>query len=72
MAEEHNLILEHLRAIRSDMSDVKTGLRSIKDEMVGLRQHMGGFLTHESVQDEEIASLRLRLERIESRLNIVE
>lgn len=70
MAEEHNLLLEHLRALRSDMTDVKSGIRGLKEEMVGMRHHMGGFLTHESVQDEEIATLKARIERLEDRMNI--
>jgi hypothetical protein len=72
MAEEHNLIIEHLRALRSDMGEVKGSLRGIKEEMIGLRQHMGGFLTHESVQDEEIVTIKSRIERIEARLNIAD
>ncbi len=76
MAEEHNIIIEHLRALRNDNAELKKGLdgglRSVKEELVGIRQHMGGFLTHEGVQDEEIATLRARVERLESRLNISE
>lgn len=72
MAEEHNLILEHLRALRGDMADVKGGVRGLKEEMIGIRQHLAGFLTHDSVQDEEIAILKARLERIETRLNIAD
>jgi hypothetical protein len=63
-----NLILEHLRAMRSDIS-------SIKEEMAGMRatkQHMAAFMSHEAAQDGDIATVRLQLERIGKRLDIVE
>jgi hypothetical protein len=43
MAEEHNLIIDHLQSLRSHMGEVKGSLRGIKEEMISLPQHMGGL-----------------------------
>ena len=72
MADEFNLMLEHLKALRADSRDVKRELSGMREELTGIRHHMSGFLSHEALQDEEIAVLKQRLERVETRLNIFE
>jgi hypothetical protein len=67
-----NLILEHLRAMRSDLSSVKEDVNGIRAEMRAMKQHMAAFMAHEATQDGDIASVKLQLERIGKRLDIVE
>ena len=68
---EH-LILEHLRAVRADMSSLKDEMTGMRSEMIVMRQHMGGLLASQTLQDTEIASMKVRIDRIEKRLDLVE
>lgn len=70
MAEEFNIILEHLRALRGDVGEMKQDIHLIRNDMSSLKSHMAGFMTHENVQDEEIAMLKARLSRVEARLSL--
>ncbi len=67
-----NLILEHLRAMRADIASVKEEMVGMRAEMRSLKQHMAGFMSHEAAQDGDIAAVKLQLERIGKRLDIVE
>ena len=68
---EH-LILEHLRAMRADMSSIKDEMTGMRGEMIVMRQHMGALLTSQTLQDTEIAPIKIRVDRIEKRLDLVE
>lgn len=68
---EH-LILEHLRAMRADMSSIKDEMTGMRGEMIVVRQHMAGLLASQTLQDTEIASIKVRVDRIEKRLDLVE
>jgi non-ribosomal peptide synthetase component E (peptide arylation enzyme) len=39
-----NLVLEHLRVIRADMSSMKEEMSGMRAEMLITRQHMAGLL----------------------------
>ncbi len=67
-----NLILEHLRVIRADMSSMKEEMSTMRAEMPIIRQHMAGLLGGQTLHDGEIASIKVRLDRIEKRLDPVE
>ncbi|MDN2579207.1 hypothetical protein [Aquibium sp. ELW1220] len=67
-----NLVLEHLRAMRSDISALKNNVAGVRAEMMGIKHHIAAFLGHEIVQDGDIASLKERVERIEKRLDLVD
>lgn len=43
-----NLMLEHLRAIRSDMAKMATDIEVLKSEIISVRQIVGGALTHQN------------------------
>ena len=68
---EH-LILEHLRAMRADMLSIKDEMTGMRGEMIVMRQHMGALLASQTLQDTEIASIKVRVDRIEKRLDLVE
>lgn len=44
----------------------------MQEDLLTIKHHMAGFMSHEARQDEEIAIIRSRLERIESRLSLVD
>lgn len=65
-----NLVLEHLKRIQADLSEVKRDVREVKSEVVSLRTIMGEFIKTDARREGSIASLELRIERIERRLDI--
>ncbi len=77
--DTENLILEHLRAIRSDVADTRIDIGDIKlrqndmaNAIAGLRRNQAGdagVAVHLQVQ---IDRLNDRVERINRRLDIVE
>jgi predicted nucleic acid-binding Zn-ribbon protein len=63
--ERADLILEHLRAIRSDISDLKTSMVEVKERL--------GFLEAQYASiSRRVDRIDGRLERIERRLDLVE
>jgi hypothetical protein len=62
-----NLMLEHLRAIRGDVSAMKDDMAGMRAEMLIMRQHMAGLMGSQLLHDGEIAGIKLRLDRIEKR-----
>jgi predicted nucleic acid-binding Zn-ribbon protein len=63
--ERADLILEHLRAIRSDISDLKTSMVEFKEWL--------GFLEAQYASiSRRVDRIDSRLERIERRLDLVE
>ena len=67
-----NLMLEHMRAIRADISSMKEEMSGMRSEMIVMRQHMAGLLGGQALHDGEIAGLKARIDRIERRLDLVE
>jgi hypothetical protein len=45
MVEPDNTILEHLRAIRADMSKLVGEMQTMRAEMTAMRQFMAGMMT---------------------------
>jgi hypothetical protein len=70
--ETENLVLELLRALRADISSLKAGQRDIKSEIISVRNQIhsmqGDFLR----QEKDLAIVRVDVERIKERLNLVE
>ena len=67
-----NLVLEHLRAIRTDVGDLKTSVRAIRDEIIGLRNQFHIMQGDALRQEQNIATMNVDLERIKSRLNLTD
>jgi non-ribosomal peptide synthetase component E (peptide arylation enzyme) len=67
-----NLVLEHLRVIRADMSTMKDEMSGMRAEMLIIRQHMAGVLGAQILHDGEIANIKVRLDRIEKRLELAD
>ena len=72
MAEPENLVLEHLRAIRTEMARMADDIRGLRTEMTSMRQHMAGMVTLQELDHTDIAALKARVDRIEKRLELVD
>jgi hypothetical protein len=72
MTEPDNIILEHLRAIRGDLSRMADGMQTMSAEMTAVRQHLSGVVTIQDHDHGDIAAIKLRLDRIEKRLQLAD
>ena len=71
MTDLHNvesLVLEHLRAIRADLADVKDRLTGVEVQLSAMGQQLAGLTTAVYSGKSDTDSFRRRLERIERRL----
>ena len=72
MVEVENLVLDILRRLQSDMADLKQGQRSIRDELIGVRQQLHVMQGDSLRREQEIAGIQVQLDRINTRLDLVE
>jgi hypothetical protein len=72
MAETDNLVIEILRRMQADMSDLKQGQRSLRDELIGVRQQLHAMQGDLLRQEQDIAGILVKLDRIHTRLDLVE
>ena len=72
MAEPDQLMLEHLRAIRGDMARMADRMETMSAEMTAIRQHLSGVVTIQEHDHTDIAALKVRLDRIEKRLELTD
>ncbi|PIP97280.1 MAG: hypothetical protein COW75_07125 [Rhodobacterales bacterium CG18_big_fil_WC_8_21_14_2_50_71_9] len=70
--KKDTLVLEILKRIQGEMGLMREEMRGIRVEMTGIKQHIGAFMAHEIGQDSDIAALKLRLDRIERRLDLTD
>ncbi|PKP65530.1 MAG: hypothetical protein CVT86_03235 [Alphaproteobacteria bacterium HGW-Alphaproteobacteria-8] len=67
-----DLMLEILKRLQAGQSRLEEKVDRLASEFVGMKQHMAAFMTSEFHQDAEIAALKLRLDRIERRLDLTD
>ena len=73
MADASNeLMLEILKKIQSDISDVKKGQFDLKEAILGTRDDIHGVRGDIRRQERAIASLEHDMERIKIRLDLVD
>ena len=72
MTEADSLIIEHLRQLRDRQDKTHALVETIANDMRSMKGHMAAFMQNEVVQDSAMAELRIRLERIEKRLELTE
>jgi predicted nucleic acid-binding Zn-ribbon protein len=71
MADEpDNLVLEILRRLQADISELKAGQQTANVHLAAIENHMAGFHLTVSAHSDEIAGLKRRIERIERRLEL--
>jgi len=74
-----NLILEHLRVMRSDMASMRDDMREVKTRLPTIEggqgtilQHMGHLASSMAQQQVSFDRFAERVERIERRLNLAD
>lgn len=72
MTEVENLMLEHLKRFQAQLSRVEEKVDETAADIRSVKQHMAAFLTSEVNHDASMAAFKLRLERIERRLDLYE
>jgi hypothetical protein len=73
MAEITNeLMYEQLKAIRADLAEAKTERREIRDELRVLKGHVAALVQSDLLRESSLASLTVRVERIERRLELTD
>lgn len=72
MTEVENLVMEHLRAIRKDIAELKDGQASVRLEISALGQQVAGLTTAVYAGHDRFAVLEQRIERIERRLELTD
>jgi hypothetical protein len=70
--ETANLVLEHLRAIRGEMGAMKDEMRTMKSELPVVRHVLDAHTVLLNQCVEDITTVRVRLDRIERRLDLVD
>lgn len=70
--EVGNLVLEHLRSIRADIAGLKDDMRGVRSEQTAARLELRAQSTRIEQVLEDIAGLRVRLDRIERRLDLAD
>lgn len=65
-----NLVLEHLRRFQAQMTAFSEQLDVVQQDMRAIKVHMAAFMSSEASQDGEIAAMKVRLDRIERRLEL--
>jgi hypothetical protein len=72
MVEPDNLVLEQLRAMRSEMAKMADWMHTLSVEMTAVRQHLAGVVTITEHDHTDIAGIKVRLDRIERRLELAD
>jgi len=72
MVASDNLVLEPLRGIRTEMGKMADWMQTLSVEMTAIRQHLAGVVTIQEHDHGDIAAIKLRLERIERRLELTD
>lgn len=71
-ADIENLVLEHLRAIRAELAELKREVSSNSVHLATLGQQVGALTTAVYSGKSDLDGLRQRIERIERRLDLAE
>jgi hypothetical protein len=72
MVEPDNLVLEYPRAIRTDLGKMADWMQTLSVEMTAIRQHLAGVVTIQEHDHTDISAIKLRLDRIERRLELAD
>ncbi len=67
-----NLLLEQLRAIRSDIARLADRMDTLSTEMRAIRHQHAAVTTLQEHDHDDVASKKVRLDRIERRLELVD
>ncbi len=72
MTDMNNLVLEHLRAIRGDIADLKREVAANGVQLSAMGQQLAGLTAAVYSGKSDVDDLRRRVERIERRLELTD
>lgn len=67
-----NIVLEHLRALRADVNELKSGQREILEQMLSQRRREHAQDTDLNSHNRRLAHVEAEVERIKRRLDLVD
>jgi hypothetical protein len=67
-----DLILEHLRLLRADLSDVKDAVADCVQQVIWCRKQINGLQADMLRHEEHLARIDVRLDRIDKRVGLVD
>ena len=70
--EVQDLVLEHLKRIQAELSRIREVQQTHGAELSAIRQVLGAHTTLLNQAVEDVATVRVRLDRIERRLDLTE
>jgi hypothetical protein len=70
--ETEHLMLEHAHAIRGDVARMADRMDTMSVEKTAIRQHLAGVVTIQEHDHSDIAAIKVRLDRIEKRLELAD
>ena len=65
-----NLVLELLRAVRSDLATVKADLHDVKDSVISMREELNAMRRDGLRQERAFATMQVDVDRIKNRLDL--
>lgn len=68
----NELIVEHLRRIQSDISDIKQMRSEMRDGFASIRQHFAALNNDHTLLEYRLLALESEMERVKRRLDIQE
>ena len=66
------IMLPLLRDMRADMAKMADNMATMSGEMRAMLKHLGGIVDLQEIDHEDIARIKMRLDRIENRLDLVD
>lgn len=70
--ETESVVLEILKRIQSEMSDMRDDISELKTRATALDEHMGGLIIQVSGNNNRLDRMDERLKRIERRLELTD
>ncbi|NCC23051.1 MAG: hypothetical protein EOM26_11425 [Alphaproteobacteria bacterium] len=70
--QPHELILDHLRAIRSDIAEMKADIHDLKTGQLSVREQLNSMQRDNIRVERALASVEHDIERIKTRLDLTE
>lgn len=71
-AEKFDLVLELLRAMRTDISDIKSDIRDMKARMASLESYIATLHGDQARSGVKMDELATRVERLEKRAGLID
>lgn len=68
--DPENLVLDHLRAIRTDIAEIKSDIRELRDGQLSLREEVQAMRRDALRQERTIAGVQVDMDRVKTRLEL--